>query len=53
MTDSRQRTSEFLAKHKIFANTIDMEVLVERFLSEMEKGLDGNEIGRASCRERV
>ncbi|MDY0303430.1 MAG: hexokinase [Sphaerochaeta sp.] len=43
MTDSRQRTSEFLAKHKIFANTIDMEVLVERFLSEMEKGLDGNE----------
>lgn len=41
MTDNRQRISEFLSTHNISADTIDLEALVQRFLSEMEKGLDG------------
>ena len=37
MSDRMQRAGEFLSRHKISAQSIDMEQLVERFL----------EIGRA------
>jgi hexokinase len=42
MSDRMQRAGEFLSRHKISAQSIDMEQLVERFLAEMEKGLSGD-----------
>ncbi|NMA21919.1 MAG: hexokinase [Spirochaetales bacterium] len=42
MSDPVQRTNDFLQKHNISAQAIDMKELIERFAHEMERGLAGD-----------
>ncbi|MCK9547312.1 MAG: hexokinase [Sphaerochaeta sp.] len=43
MNETIERTGQFLARHKISAEAIEMEPLMERFSAEMERGLAGDE----------
>ena len=45
MSDSVQKTAAFLSKRGIDPATVDMHQLIETFLSEMERGLAGDESG--------